>query len=84
VNAGRLTGLSPPTICMNELEIPCSDCGTDLEEQTTHVQELPVSTDWQGHVRIAVCPTCEARYYPQTALSQLTEIADNSRSCGDS
>jgi uncharacterized protein with PIN domain len=69
---------------MNELEIPCSECGTDLEEQTVHVQELPVSTNRQGHVRIAVCPTCEARYYPQAALTQLTEGEDTVRTCGDS
>jgi hypothetical protein len=69
---------------MNETDIPCSDCGTVLLERTFHAQDLPVATALQGHVRIAECPTCEARYYPEQTLSQLTGSTNNPQPRGDS
>lgn len=69
---------------MNETDIPCSDCGTELIERTVHVRDLPVATTWQGHVRIAECPTCKARYYPEQTLSQLTGSTNNPQPRGDS
>lgn len=64
---------------MNELDIPCSDCGTDLEERTVPAGELPVSTDAQRRVSIAVCPGCGARYYPDDTLSRLANASDSSQ-----
>lgn len=56
---------------MNELDIPCSDCGTELDERVADARELPVSSDWDGPVRIAVCPSCQARYYLCEAIDRL-------------
>lgn len=68
---------------MNETDLPCSNCGTELIEQTVDVGELPVSTNWQGDVRLAVCPTCNARYYTRDALTQLAPRENDSPSRRD-
>lgn len=60
-----------PHHTMNETDLPCSDCGTELIERTVHVEDLPISTDWRGFVRIAHCPSCDVRYYPEHALSRV-------------
>ena len=69
---------------MKETDIPCSDCGTELEERTVHVRDLPISTDTQRHVDVAVCPNCEARYYPQETLDRLGDASVRFRRRGDS
>lgn len=58
---------------MNETDIPCSDCGTELEARTAHVRNLPISTDTELYVDVAVCPTFEVRYYPDETLTRLRE-----------
>ena len=68
---------------MNETEIPCAECDTELIEQTVHARDLPVTTSWQGQVRIAECPACKARYYPEQTLSQLTDSTNNPQPRGD-
>lgn len=69
---------------MNELDIPCADCGTDLEERAVPVEDLPISTDTQRRVRVAVCPACGARYYPDETLSLLAGALDSPRPRGNS
>lgn len=69
---------------MKETDIPCSDCGTELEERTVHVRDLPISTDTQLYVDVAVCPSCEARYYPRETLDRLGDAVDRDRRRGDS
>jgi hypothetical protein len=68
---------------MNETDIPCSDCGTDLVDRTVQTHDLPVSTDWSGEVTVAICPTCEARYYPDRTLTQLFNSPSATRSLED-
>jgi hypothetical protein len=65
---------------MNETDLPCSNCGTELIEQTIDVRELPVSTNWQGDVRLAVCPACDARYYTEDAISRLAQSVNSDQS----
>lgn len=60
---------------MKETEIPCSDCGTELEARTVHVRDLSISTDRQCRVDVAICPCCGARYYPRETLNRLEEAA---------
>lgn len=69
---------------MNETDIPCSDCGTKLEERTIHVRDLPISTDSGLQIDVAVCPTCEARYYPDETLTRLGERSVRFPSRGES
>lgn len=69
---------------MNETDIPCSDCGTELEGRTVHVRNLPISTDSQLSVDVAVCPNCEARYYPRETLDQLGQATIRFRRRGGS
>jgi uncharacterized protein with PIN domain len=57
---------------MNETDLPCADCGTELVERTLDTTELPVSTTVDDSVRLAECPSCGARYYPKQTLSQLS------------
>jgi uncharacterized protein with PIN domain len=64
---------------MNEIDIPCSDCDTDLVERMVSVEEVPVLTSYEGLVKIAECPSCKARYYPTQTLSQLTTATNNSQ-----
>ena len=60
---------------MKETDIPCSDCGTELEARTVHVCDLPISTDRQCNVEVAICPRCGARYYPRETLDRLGDAA---------
>lgn len=69
---------------MKETDIPCSDCGTALEERTVSVRDLPLSTDSRLSVDVAVCPTCAARYYPRETLARLGDAASRSNRRGDS
>lgn len=57
---------------MNETNLPCSECKSELVARTVETADLPVSTRYQGEVRIAECPSCRARYYPEKALTQLS------------
>lgn len=68
---------------IQEKDIPCSDCGTDLVERSVRARELPVSTDLQGHVTIVVCPSCGARYYPERTVTRLSDSPSDARSRGD-
>lgn len=68
---------------MKETDIPCSDCGTKLEERTVHVRDLPISTDSQLTVDVAVCPGCDARYYPRETLHRIREATVSFRRRGD-
>lgn len=61
---------------IHETAIPCSDCGIDLIEQSVHTRTLAVTTEWNGQVTIAKCPSCSARYYPETALFRLSGRAN--------
>lgn len=58
---------------MNELDLPCSDCGTALVERTVHARDVSISADWRDHVQVAACPSCGARYYPESALVELSK-----------
>jgi hypothetical protein len=69
---------------MHELDIPCSDCGADLVERIVSARDLPVSTTVHDPVRIAVCPECEARYYPKETLTALADSSPDSAKRGDS
>lgn len=69
---------------MNEIDLPCSDCGTDLVECAVEVQNLPISTDYRGTVTVAACPTCDARYYPHETLSRLTSGSNRTHRPGES
>lgn len=69
---------------IHETTIPCSDCGTGLVEQTVHVRELSITTSWSGQVTIAECPSCGAQYYPEEALSRLSDLSNNAYFRGDS
>lgn len=69
---------------MNETDIPCADCGTELVERTVQAREIPLSTSWSGEVQLAECPSCNARYYPEQALVQLAESSTTPRPRSDS
>jgi len=67
-----MTGLHAARLpSMNETDIPCSDCGTELIERSVHARDLPVAASWQSTVRIAECPACDARHYPEQTLAEL-------------
>lgn len=68
---------------MNELTLPCSDCGTALVEQPVHTRDLSVSTALDGTVSLARCPSCEARFYPRQALAQLSGSTTDREPRGD-
>jgi uncharacterized protein with PIN domain len=68
---------------LHETDIPCSDCGTELVEQTVQVGELSITTDWQGDVTVVECPSCDARYYPDKTISRLASVANDSVSPRD-
>lgn len=80
---GLLGGTSSASIT-REIDIPCSDCGTDLAERIAVTADLPIQTGWRGSVRIAERRSCGARYYPRETLSQLTGRVDPAHSRGDS
>lgn len=69
---------------MNETDLPCSDCGTELIERTVNATELPNTTTVDDSVRLAVCPSCGARYYPKQTLSKLSERRTDPSARGDS
>lgn len=58
---------------MKETDLPCSDCGATLEERTVDARELPVAGGSSAQVRLAVCPACGARYYPNRTLARLSD-----------
>jgi uncharacterized protein with PIN domain len=62
---------------MNEFDIPCSDCGSTLEERTIPLKEISTSPPIDDQVSIAECPECGARYYPEETLSRLPLIEDS-------
>lgn len=68
---------------IQEKDIPCSDCGTDLVERSVRARELPVSTDLQGHVTVVECPSCDARYYPERTVTRISDSPSDARSRGD-
>lgn len=68
---------------MKETDIPCADCGNDLLERLVDVQEIPVSTDWHGQVRIAECEACGAQYYPEGTVMRLAGQTNDSQPRGD-
>ncbi len=70
-------------IMIHETDLPCSDCDTRLVEQTAHVTELEIPTNWQGTVVVAECPKCGARYYPEETLSKLRDVMSDSHSWSD-
>lgn len=67
----------------HEIDLPCSDCGTDLVERTVEVRELALSDTGVGAVTVAACPSCGARYYPREALAQLFGATTGSSSRGE-
>lgn len=63
----------------HEIDLPCSDCGSSLEETTIATDDLPVSTNRDGSVTVAECPHCNARYYPEPTLTRLFEARTRTR-----
>ncbi|WP_135364278.1 hypothetical protein [Halosimplex halophilum] len=61
---------------MREIDLPCSECGTELAERVVFAADLPVETGWRGSVRVAECPSCGARYYPRQTVAQLAGRAN--------
>lgn len=84
VDVGQLSRdeVQPPQLMIDEIELPCSDCGAELVRRTIHTREVPVTTTWHGSVTVTECASCSARYYPDKTLSQLSNTADDSRSKG--
>jgi hypothetical protein len=74
---------TPAAHAMNETAIPCADCGNDLVERLVDVQEVPVSTDWHGQIRIAECKACGAQYYPEQTVTRLGGRTNDSYPSGD-
>ena len=68
---------------LNETDLPCTDCGSALEERVVSLSELLQSTTNSERVTLAVCPRCGATYYPNNALSVLSQF-QKSRSRGGS
>lgn len=68
---------------MKETDMPCADCGEDLVERLVDVQEIPVSTDWHGQIRIAECEACGPRYYPDGAVTRLAGRPNDRHRRGD-
>lgn len=58
-----------------ETDLPCADCRGDLVERTLRAGDLPVETACRGHVDVAECPRCGARYYPERTLTRLLDGA---------
>jgi transcription elongation factor Elf1 len=46
-----------------EFDLPCADCGHELEKQVTHTGTTEVT--------VAACPSCGGHYYPESALEKL-------------
>ncbi len=68
---------------IQETDIPCSDCGTELVDRTVYARELSVATDWVGEVTVVECPACEARYYPEETVARLSGTPNGARPLGD-
>lgn len=68
---------------MNERDLPCADCGTELVERSVHVRDLPVETPWHGSVVVTECPTCNGRYYPERSVSTLDDALHESHADGE-
>ncbi|QLH81710.1 hypothetical protein [Halosimplex pelagicum] len=68
---------------MREIDIPCSECGTELAERVVFTADLPVETGWRGSVRVAECPSCGARYYPRQTVAQLAGRSSGTRPRGE-
>lgn len=73
-----------PLHMVHEIDLPCSDCGTELVERTVNSHELVRTTAIGGQVTLAECPACGARYYPRETLTLLFGASDSSHQLGDS
>lgn len=62
---------------LHETDLPCTDCGSALEEQTVTLSERERTNSNSGKVPIAICPQCGARHYPENALSKLSGSAES-------
>lgn len=80
----QATGSNQIRSHMKETDLPCSDCGTELVERTIDTHELPLSTAADCSVRLAECPSCGARYYPEQTLSKLSGRRNDPTARGDS
>lgn len=56
---------------MRETDLPCTECGIALVERTVPIEDLLPSIDRSESARVADCPQCGARYYPDETLTQL-------------
>lgn len=63
---------------MNETDLPCADCGNPVEERRVPVAELGFEPGSTQTVTVAVCTSCDARYYPDDTLQRLYETAADS------
>lgn len=59
---------------MNELDLPCSDCGSTLVKDHVLVHELSNSSTATDDVPVADCPTCDARYYFEETIATLSNL----------
>jgi predicted RNA-binding Zn-ribbon protein involved in translation (DUF1610 family) len=57
---------------MNEIDIPCSDCGSAVVERTVTAGDVGTPAMADRSVTVAECPDCGARYYPEETLTRLT------------
>lgn len=57
---------------MHETDLPCSICGSELTDQAISASQTPVETTYSGRIRIAACPNCRSRYYPDATLETLS------------
>ncbi len=68
---------------MNETDLPCSDCGSALTERTIPATDLPLPVETEQPIQVAICPSCEARYYPEQTLTTLAGTRTNAARHGD-
>ena len=61
----------------NETDLPCTDCGSALEEQTVTLLEREGTDTSPADIRVAVCPDCGATHYPEQTLTKLTDTAES-------
>ncbi|WP_226010333.1 hypothetical protein [Halomicrobium salinisoli] len=59
----------------HETDLPCPDCGSDLEERSVAASDLTPGAALEDRVTVAVCPACDATYYPDRTLSRLFSTA---------
>lgn len=62
---------------MNELDLPCSDCGSALVENHVPVHQLSDGSAATDDVPVADCPTSGARYYLEETIATLRELETN-------